>query len=107
MQSTLEMATRTARQSGGCQIHRLRLRVGAMSGVVPDALHFAFEALRPGTLAAGATLEIETAPVRCWCAECRREFTSEDLLYECPQCHRLSAELRGGLELELVSLDVS
>ena len=78
-----------------------------MSGVEPDALSFAFEVLRKDTLAAEAKLEIETVPASCWCARCQTEFPVLDLIYQCPQCHEPSAELRRGLELELVSIEVS
>ena len=49
MQTTLDTAVRQARAAGATRIHTLRLRVGRLSGVVTDALEFAFEALRPGT----------------------------------------------------------
>ena len=40
IQSTLELAERSARASGATQIHRLRLRVGRMTGVVRESLEF-------------------------------------------------------------------
>lgn len=107
MQNTLSMALKQAQASGATQVHELQMRIGAMSGVVPDALTFAFEVLRKDTLAAEAKLEIETVPASCWCARCQTEFPVPDLIYECPQCHELSVELRRGLELELVSIEVS
>ena len=107
IQSTLELAEQSARASGATQIHRLRLRVGRMTGVVREALEFAFEVVRAGTMAADATLEVETVPVACWCAQCRTEFVSDDLLYVCPGCGQLSGELRRGQELELASLEIS
>ncbi len=87
-------------------MHVIRLRIGALSGVVPDALEFAFEALAPRTAAAGAHLAIEHVPARFWCAGCAREFESEDMLAECPECHNPSGELRGGREMELASLEI-
>ncbi len=107
MQSALESAEKSARSSGATQIHLIRLRVGAMTGVVPDALQFAFEVVRSGTLAANARLEVETIPATCWCAGCQREFVTEDYVFECPDCHQLSGTLRRGRELELASLEVS
>jgi hydrogenase nickel incorporation protein HypA/HybF len=107
MQNTLNMALKQAQASGATQVHELRMRIGAMSGVVPDALTFAFEVLRKDTLAAEAKLEIETVPASCWCVRCQTEFPVPDLIYECPQCHEPSVELRRGLELELVSIEVS
>ncbi len=107
MQKTLDLAVKTARESGASRIHQLRMRVGAMSGVVPDALKFAFEVMQKETMADGARLDLETVPVICWCQACQLEFPSEDLLYECPQCHQLSGDLRCGCELELASLEIS
>lgn len=107
MQSTLEAAAQKARAAGATQVHRLKVRVGRLSGVVPEALRFAFEGLKPGSLAAAAELEIEEVPVVCWCPDCATEFASADLNYECPRCHQLSGELRHGRELDLVSLEIS
>ena len=67
-----------------------------------------FEApgLAPGTLAEGAKLASEHVPARFWCAACTREFQSDDMFAECPDCHRLSGELRAGREMELASLEI-
>lgn len=107
MQATLDLALATAKKSAAARIHSLRMRIGVMTGVVPEALQFAFEALREGTLAAEATLQIETIPAACWCPACQREFVAQDWLQECPQCHRSGGELRRGMELELASMEVS
>lgn len=107
MQSTLDLALKQAAAAGAREIHELRLRVGRLSGVVPEALSFAFEALRPGTLAAAACLEIESIAAAMWCEHCRREFESPEFLCECPYCGMISRELRRGREMELVSMEIS
>jgi hydrogenase nickel incorporation protein HypA/HybF len=107
MQNALNLALDQARKAGASRVHVIRLRIGALSGVVPDALEFAFEALAPGTPAEGAQLVIERVPARFWCATCTLEFTSEDMLAECPNCHSLSGELRAGREMELASLEIA
>lgn len=107
IQSAVGMAIETARAQGATQVHVLRLRIGVLSGVVPDALRFAFEFACQGTSAEGATLEIESVPATCWCAHCQREFTSDDWLADCPTCHTVSNELRRGREMELASVEVS
>ena len=106
MQSALNVALEQARQAGASRVHEIRLRIGALSGVVPDALEFAFEALVPGTAAEGARLAIEHVPARFWCAACAREFQSEDLFSDCPDCHTPSGELRAGREMEVASLEI-
>jgi len=107
IQNTLAMAIETAEASGATSIHALRLRVGRLSGVVPDALEFAFEVVRIGTMAEAARLEIESVPAVCWCHKCQSEFVSDDLLGECPGCHEPSMELRRGAELELAAVEIS
>jgi len=107
MQGALDLALQTAKASAAKEILCLRLRVGAMTGVVPEALQFAFEVLREGTIAAEARLEVETVPLSCWCPECQMEFESTDWRQECPKCGRLSGEMRCGLELELASVEVN
>ncbi len=107
MQNALSLALEQAGAARAKRVHAIHLRVGALSGVVPDALQFAFEALVPGTLAEGAALAIENVPACFWCPCCAREFQAEDMLAECPDCHRLSTELRAGRELELTSLEIA
>ncbi len=106
MQSALNQALREARLAGATHVHEIRLRIGVLSGVVPDALRFAFEALTPGTAAEGARLTIDEVPARFWCAACRREFVSPNLYAECPACRNPSTELRAGREMELSSMEV-
>ncbi len=106
MQSALSVALDQAQKARASRVHVIRLRIGALSGVVPDALEFAFEALAPGTPAEGARLAIERVPARFWCAKCAREFQSDDMFAECPDCHNMSGELRAGREMELASLEV-
>ncbi len=107
VQGTLDAAIKSARDSGASEIHRITMRVGQLSGVVPDALTFGFEALRQGTMAEKAQLEIESIPAVYWCHTCQAEFATEDLFSECPACHQFSSEVRRGRELELVSMEIS
>ncbi len=106
MQSALAMALGEAEKAGARRVHAIHLRIGALSGTVPEALEFAFEALKPGTPAEGAELAIEHVPARFWCARCANEFDSEDLLAECPACKTPSRELRAGREMEVASLEI-
>ena len=107
MQSALEIAGQQARRAGATHIHKLRMQVGRLSGVVPEALRFAFESLKAGTEAAEAELEIEEVLPACWCPRCRAEFSVEDFVFLCPHCQQPSAEVRRGRELNVASLEIS
>ena len=107
MQDTLILAQQRAKAAQAERIHCLRMRVGALSGVVPESLEFAFEILAKGTMAEGATLSVERVPIVCFCPTCDREFPAADLYCECPGCHQPSVDVRQGRELELAFLEVS
>ncbi|MEB3882629.1 hydrogenase maturation nickel metallochaperone HypA [Lyngbya sp. CCY1209] len=107
MEQTLAIALEQAKEKGAGRIHRIKMRVGAQSGVVPEALKFAFDVVTEGTIAENANFEIESIPVRCHCRHCRQEFEPETWFYECPECGELSLDIRQGKELELTSLEVS
>jgi len=44
---------------GSVTVRSVRIRVGALSGVVPDALTFAFDVAADGSPIAGARLDVE------------------------------------------------
>lgn len=106
MEETVAIACVQAQQQQASKILRLTMRVGAMSGVVPDALSFAFAAVTRGTIAEEAKFTIETVPVTCLCTVCDRPFNPSDLFYECPLCGTLSQTVLSGQEVELTSLEV-
>jgi hydrogenase nickel incorporation protein HypA/HybF len=103
----MEEAVRLAGAAAGARkVRKLFLRVGQLSGVVPEALRFAFDVVGRGTVVEGAELTIETIPAACWCATCAQEFESRDWLAECPRCHHVSSDLRRGRELEIAAVEL-
>lgn len=107
MQNTLDIAIAQAQQNGATKVDRLTMNVGELSGVIPEALEFAFEVLIQGTIADNAQLEIITIPVVCYCPECDRNFQPDNYIYKCPECQVISTNIVHGRELALVSLVVS
>lgn len=107
MQNALDIALEHMRWQNATRIHRMHMRVGALSSVVPEALEFAFDVVAQNTPAQGATLEIERVPAVCHCPACQIDFTPDGYFYECPQCGSLNVEIRKGRELELAFLEVS
>jgi hydrogenase nickel incorporation protein HypA/HybF len=85
---------------------RVTMRVGDLTGLVPDSLQFAFEVLREGTAASEATLEVEIVPATCYCDVCRRRFPAPALGRECPACGSSPCAAVGGREVEVASIEV-
>jgi len=106
MQDAIDIVVDRARRCGASHVRSVRLKVGEDSGIVPDSLRFAFDILSGETIAKGASLEIETVPVRCYCHGCAREFISKSAFYECPTCGHPTADVHTGREFQLVSVEV-
>jgi len=106
MDGALAIACSEARKAGASRVLALRLRIGRLSGVVPEALQFAFDSLVQGTMAEGATMVIDEVPARFWCASCNKDFEAAEYLAACPECQAISTELRAGRDLELASLEI-
>ncbi len=93
--------------AAGRRVLGLTVRVGALSGAVPEALRFAFEALTEGTGGEGMWLELKEERARFRCAGCGGEFEAGvGGGYECPGCGGIGGELVSGRELELESIEV-
>jgi hydrogenase nickel incorporation protein HypA/HybF len=108
MEETLNLALDYAHREKATQIHGLKMSIGKISGVVPEALQFAFEVIRTNTIAANAQLEIDLIPVVYWCSSCQQEFQPQDLFDSgCPDCKQISFDIIKGKEIELTSLEVS
>jgi hydrogenase nickel incorporation protein HypA/HybF len=107
MEELQRIALATAAAQGGQRIHTVMLRVGRLSGVDPDALAFAFEVVMAGGIGQGATLELEVVPTQCRCGGCGQRFEPVDVIFACPICGELSADVLRGRELELTGLELS
>jgi len=106
MQEMARIAVERAEAADAKRIYVIRLRVGRLSSVVPEAMRFAHEVVTEGTIAEGSTLEIEEVPVRCYCEHCEEEFECGKSLFVCPKCDAFSRDVRSGRELDLVNMEV-
>ncbi len=84
----------------------VRLRVGRLAGVVPDALSFCFELVTAGTPLEGSSLEISVEHGRAHCRECTAEFDVDDPFLLC-SCGSADVELLSGRELCVTSVEVA
>jgi hydrogenase nickel incorporation protein HypA/HybF len=104
----IDRVEEVAREHGACAVEAVRLRVGELAGVVPEALAFSFEVAREGTLLSEARFEVSLVPARARCAPCGTEFAvgSPPHLW-CPHCDRAGTALLSGREMELAGIELS
>lgn len=88
-------------------IEAVRVRVGDLSGVVIEALEFAWEVAAEGTACEGSRLEIERVPGKVRCVACDRETVLEHPpRFVCADCGAATADITAGRELDIVSLEL-
>lgn len=105
-QAALKHVLTQAERAGAKRVDCIVLRLGALAGVDPEALRFAFDAILPSSAAAGARVELEPVAAVAKCRNCGHNYTPEtETLFECPHCHGFGAELVQGRELDLVRID--
>ena len=87
-------------------VHRVRVTLGALSGVEPDLLLSAFEMMREGTVCRAATLDIQHVPAEWVCGSCGEPIAAGAPL-RCTSCGRPARLARGGdMVLEQLELEV-
>ena len=82
------------------------VEIGTLSGVVPDAVRFCFDACSRGTRVEGARLDIVDVSGRGRCGSCERELDIVELLARCP-CGNPFLEIVRGRELRIRSVEVN
>lgn len=97
--SLFEILEEKAREHNATRITTVELRVGHLSGAVPELLESAFDTYKKGTVADGARLEIEVVPPSFKCRTCGGEFFRDEPPYTCAACGSADVELLGGMDL--------
>ena len=94
-------------QRRGVQVSAVHLRLGALSGVIKDALMFSYEVACQDTPLQGSRLIVVDVPVIVFCPHClnERELPSVQL-FACPECGAPTMDVRQGKELEVFALEI-
>ncbi len=103
-QNILQIVQQSVPQNLAADVRGIRLRVGKLSGVVPDSLDFCFGVIISQTEMTRATLEIEEVPIISKCKDCGHRFEMRDWGFSCPACKSVNLELISGRELEVVEI---
>jgi hydrogenase nickel incorporation protein HypA/HybF len=102
----VEIAADAALNDNAKKINKIILEIGALSGIVPDALQFCYESACKNTIAEGSVLEINTISAAAICNKCDHHFQTNSLAISCPKCGEIVVNISGGRELQVKSINV-
>jgi hydrogenase nickel incorporation protein HypA/HybF len=102
----IEIAEEQCRQHRGIAVKAVTLEIGCLCGVVPEALEFALQSAKEGTLAESAEFTIEMVEGMARCTECGTGFSTEEYINACPDCASFKTEVEQGREMRVKSLQI-
>ncbi len=102
----VDLAASRAQQEGASRVSAIELEVGAMAGVMVEALEFCFEAAARNTVVEGATLATRLVEGRGTCLTCGVSHLMVEVHAICPSCGGSLLHDEGGMELRLRSITI-
>jgi hydrogenase nickel incorporation protein HypA/HybF len=104
--SIVEMAQEEAAQRD-VQVQAVHLKLGALCGVVKEALLSSYEMACDDTPLRGSRLVIEEVPVVIFCPQCKMQRPLHSVqLFCCAECGTPTSEIVHGKELEVIALEI-
>ena len=106
-QNILDIVRQSVPDGRAADVRWIRVRVGQLSGIVPDSLEFCVGAILSGSDMPRAGLKMEIIPTVSRCRECGHRFSVEDFAFACPSCEGSDLEPVSGSELEIVDVELA
>lgn len=105
-EGVLDLVEYRARREGCHRVKTVRLEIGKLSGVEPEAIRFCFDAVASGTMAEGAALDIVEQDGRAWCFDCGRLMKLAARSDPCPGCGGFRLRMDEGVAMRVKELEI-
>lgn len=106
-QSIVNIAVEEGEKHNVNKILEIRLKIGELSGLVPECIQQYFDFASKGTIAEGAQIKITKIPITMKCLDCG--FNGETNSFrdnKCPICNSRDMKLASGNEFYIDSIEV-
>ncbi|HOO55895.1 MAG TPA: hydrogenase maturation nickel metallochaperone HypA [bacterium] len=105
MVNVIEEARRSAGE--GAAVLKVKIKIGALTGIVAECVEKYYEILTEDTLLSGAALEFTKVPVKIRCGDCDSMHEIDEAVFICDKCGSTNTEVITGQELFIESIEVS
>lgn len=105
-QNILEIVEEHVPSSGLSLVKNVKLKIGALAGIVPDSLEFCFNAIKEQTPMRNAVLVVEHIPFELECRTCGKVSTNDIGMFLCPECGSDETSMIAGNELLVTAIEV-
>ncbi|HEX7155803.1 MAG TPA: hydrogenase maturation nickel metallochaperone HypA [Burkholderiaceae bacterium] len=105
--SVLRIVEDAARAHEGARVTAVRLEIGALAAVEPEALRFCFDAVTRDSIAAGARLDIDETPGGGWCLGCGKQVRIAAAGEACPLCGSYQVQATAGTAMRVKDFEIA
>ncbi len=105
-QALIDQVGAAAKAQGATRVLSIRVVVGALSGVDPEALRMVFPLASEETLLAGSALEVESVAASVRCKACGDVSVPDAPFVYCAACGSHEVEIEAGRELYIRSAEI-
>ena len=100
----IEQVLRIAEANNAVRVDEIDLEVGFMRQVAPEAMEMAWEAVRIGTIAENAVLNLREIGISAECEKCGLVFQPGIDDFLCPKCRQANVRIVSGDDIILRSI---
>lgn len=88
------------------KVLEIKLKIGKLNQIVPEAFNFAIEVITKGTKAEGVKIIYKEIPITIKCNQCHIQNEVKDFYFICEKCGSSDVEIISGNELMFESMEV-
>ena len=105
-ESVRQIVDETARANGARRVAAVRLEIGRLAQVEVEAMRFAFEVVKRGSLADTARLDIVESDGTAWCMRCCEPVVIARRGDACPKCGSYQLQVTGGDRMRVMDIEI-
>ena len=105
IENVIKIVSEKAIENKFTKVNKVSLKIGELSGVMPESLNFAFKSCIVDTLLEGSTLEIERVSAVADCTDCNQVFSIDHFNKLCPCCNKFCSSIISGYELYINTIE--
>jgi hydrogenase nickel incorporation protein HypA/HybF len=105
-QNIIEIIQQSVPKAEWNHVTAVRVKIGAVAGIVPDSLKFSFQAIASESEFSNVDLITECIPFRVHCCACNTDSENEDGFAICGECGSNDIKIISGTELQIKEIEL-
>ena len=105
IENVVKIVSEKAIENKLTKVNKVSLKIGELSGVLPESLNFAFKNCIINTMLEDSILEIERVEAVAECKDCGLKFPIDHFNKICPSCNKFCSSIISGYELYVNTIE--